>query len=66
MRDTRNGYGTGYAYHLSFGSAHVAGWNVVFCDGSVRMMTYNLDPETHRRLSNRKDGLVIDQSKFDE
>jgi len=44
-----------HASILSFGSAHAGGWNVVFCDGSVRFMNYDLDAETHRRMGNRDD-----------
>jgi len=45
-----------------FGSAHPAGCNFALCDGSVRSIPYAIDPEIHRRLSNRKDGLPIDVS----
>jgi prepilin-type N-terminal cleavage/methylation domain-containing protein/prepilin-type processing-associated H-X9-DG protein len=48
----------------AFGSAHSGGCIFVFCDGSVKTMSYSLDPITHSRLANRKDGLVVDSSKF--
>jgi prepilin-type N-terminal cleavage/methylation domain-containing protein/prepilin-type processing-associated H-X9-DG protein len=43
-----------------FGSAHDAGCHFLFCDGSVRLIRYEIDPDTHRRLGNRSDGQVID------
>ena len=53
-----------YACSLCFGSAHSSGWNVAMCDGSVRSVSFSIDRDTHQRLCNRSDGLVIDSGKF--
>ncbi len=47
-----------------FGSAHANGANFVLCDGSVRMIRFNIDPESHRRRGNRADGLAVDMEKL--
>lgn len=39
-----------------FGSAHSAGCMMAMCDGSVRCVSYFVDPLLHRRLGNRRDG----------
>jgi len=51
-------------YDVIFGSAHFAGFNMAMCDGSVHMMNYSIDYETHRRLGVRNDGLTIDSKKW--
>lgn len=48
----------GLPLYWSFGSAHPGVWNVVLCDGSVRSMSFDIDPITHRWLSNRRDAQV--------
>jgi prepilin-type N-terminal cleavage/methylation domain-containing protein/prepilin-type processing-associated H-X9-DG protein len=54
----------GVSSSLWFGSAHSSGCNFAFCDGSVRMISYQIDPEVHRRLGNRKDGLPIGAGQY--
>ncbi len=48
----------------SFGSAHPSGTNFVFCDGSVRGISFSIEFETYRCLGNRKDDEPIDASKL--
>ena len=36
---------------------------MALCDGSVRLVSYTIDPTTHSHLSNRHDGQVIDFKK---
>lgn len=43
-----------------FGSSHPGGCQFVFCDGSVRLVSFSVDQEVHRRLGNRHDGLPVD------
>jgi hypothetical protein len=42
-----------------FGSAHSGGCYFVLGDGSVRLISYEIERETHRRLGNRRDGLPV-------
>jgi prepilin-type N-terminal cleavage/methylation domain-containing protein/prepilin-type processing-associated H-X9-DG protein len=54
----------GVVTNISFGCAHANGLHMAFCDGSVQMISYGIDQETHRRLCNRKDGMAIDGKKY--
>ena len=54
----------GYYNCSRFGSAHSSGFNVTLCDGSVRQMSYSIDPGVHRWLGNRKDRQAIDASEL--
>jgi prepilin-type processing-associated H-X9-DG protein len=40
---------------VKFGSAHAGGFNMVFCDGSVRNIAYDIDFKTHGYLASRVD-----------
>lgn len=48
----------------SFGSAHSSGINAVFADGSVRSISYDVDPDAFIYLGNREDGETVDQSSL--
>ena len=48
----------------SFGSAHMSGWNIALCDGSVHTMSYSIDIDVHTYLGCRNDGNVIDDKNF--
>lgn len=54
MQDTR-----GVEEWKRFGSAHTAGAGFVFCDGSVRLIGFDVDPATHYRLGSRADGQAV-------
>jgi prepilin-type N-terminal cleavage/methylation domain-containing protein len=42
--------------YFRFGSAHAAGFYMAFCDGSVRLIDYDIDGQVHFRAGHRKDG----------
>jgi prepilin-type N-terminal cleavage/methylation domain-containing protein/prepilin-type processing-associated H-X9-DG protein len=43
-----------------FGSSHPGRFNAVFCDGSVRSVSYSVNGTVFKNLGNRNDGQVID------
>jgi prepilin-type N-terminal cleavage/methylation domain-containing protein/prepilin-type processing-associated H-X9-DG protein len=46
-----------------FGSSHPGGFNATFCDGSHRVINYDIEHDVLRALSNRRDGTVVEQSQ---
>ena len=48
----------------AFGSAHSGGFNMAFCDGSVRSISYSISLQIHSYLGCRNDGQVIGGSQF--
>ena len=51
-------------YLYNFGSAHASGFNMVFGDGSVRCMSFEVDHDVHRFLGIRNDGVAIDSKEY--
>ena len=47
----------------NFGSAHPGGFNVVFCDGAARHISYTIDGKIHSALASRADGTLVDFNK---
>jgi prepilin-type N-terminal cleavage/methylation domain-containing protein len=47
-----------------FGSAHSTAFQMVFCDGSVHSVSYDIDPLSHRAMAHRFDGEVVQEGAF--
>ncbi|NLE38222.1 MAG: DUF1559 domain-containing protein [Pirellulaceae bacterium] len=54
----------GFVTWQSFGSAHPGSFNMVFCDGKVRSINYDVDSTLHGRLANRRDGSAVDATAY--
>lgn len=49
---------------LQFGSSHPNSATFVFCDGSVRPVSFAVDPQTFSRLCSIRDGKIINESSL--
>jgi len=54
----------GYTDYGIFGSAHASTFNMAFCDGAVRSISYDIDQLTNQYLCDRQDGHATDASNF--
>ncbi len=54
----------GVSLNSTFGSVHPSGWHTTLCDGSVRLISYKIDLVTLMMLSERNDGMVIDDNNL--
>jgi prepilin-type N-terminal cleavage/methylation domain-containing protein/prepilin-type processing-associated H-X9-DG protein len=44
-----------------FGSAHTVGFNAAFADGSVRQLSYSIEPLVFHRMGGRNDGKTLNE-----
>ena len=50
---------SGVEYFDGFGSAHIGSWNAAFVDGSVRSISYDMDPLLHKAMAGRDDHRLV-------
>jgi prepilin-type processing-associated H-X9-DG protein len=55
----RDFVGSGFDTSRRFGSSHSGGINAVFADGTVRMISYSVNPVVFGYLGNRSDGQAV-------
>jgi len=55
---------SGYNNASRFGSAHPSGCHFVFCDGSVKKISYNIDATTFKGMGTRAGGENLDLTQF--
>lgn len=48
----------------NFGGPHAAGCQFVFCDGSVRLISFTISADVHGQLASRRGGEVVDFTQF--
>ncbi|MEM8863965.1 MAG: DUF1559 domain-containing protein [Planctomycetota bacterium] len=53
-----------YANAHAFGSAHPGGLNMAYCDGSVDVLSYDIDSTVHRRQAVREDDREREENNF--
>ena len=58
LRDTPTAPASPPAMSAGFGSAHSQGVHFAFCDGSVKMISYSIDPITCQNLGSRNSGTI--------
>jgi prepilin-type N-terminal cleavage/methylation domain-containing protein/prepilin-type processing-associated H-X9-DG protein len=44
----------GYQDYIRFGSAHVGAFNMLYCDGRVEAVSYDVNPQVHSRAGDRR------------
>ena len=58
------GVSGGGTYSYIFGGPHPNSFNMVFCDGSVQTIPYNINPVIHDYLGGRNDGVFLDKNNL--